>query len=81
MSEQEKRLVENDVLLQTIEKYWTWVKAYNKYKLYNKVVVVNKERFRFIKQEYQLGNRAAIDTTESLTQLQTYQLMENEAWV
>lgn len=81
MSEQERRLLENDVLLQTIEHYWTWVKAYNKYQLYNKVVTINKERFEFVKQEFRLGNRAAIDTTETLTQLQTYQLMENEAWV
>lgn len=81
MSEVEQRLVENNVILEALNKYWQWVNAYNTYKLYSAVVRVNKDRLSFLKLDYEQGNIAAIDTTEALTQLQTFQLSANEAWV
>lgn len=81
MSEVEQKMIENNILLETVTKYWEWVNAYNLYKLYARVVQVNKDRLKLIKLEYEQGNRAAIDTVEAITQLQSYQLSENEAWV
>ncbi|MCB0696508.1 MAG: TolC family protein [Chitinophagaceae bacterium] len=81
MSEVEKMLVENNTVLDAVTKYWEWVNAYYTYTLYSRVIEVNKNRLKFIRLEYEQGNRAAIDTVEAITQLQTYLLAENEAWV
>ncbi|OSZ82673.1 hypothetical protein CAP35_05250 [Chitinophagaceae bacterium IBVUCB1] len=80
MSEVERRLTQNNILLEAIERYWNWVQAYNKYQLFDRVIAINKERLQFVRIEYEQGNRAAIDTTEATTQLQAFQLLANDAW-
>ncbi|MCB0698789.1 MAG: TolC family protein [Chitinophagales bacterium] len=81
MTDAERRLVVNNTLFESIATYFNWVKEYNTYKIYQDVVRVNKERLKMVKLEYEQGNRPAIDTVEAKTQLQTYQLLESEAWV
>ncbi len=80
MSEVERRQTQNNILLESLERYWNWVSAYNTYRLYARVVDINEERLQFVRIEYEQGNRAAIDTTEATTQLQAFQLLANDAW-
>lgn len=77
----ERNVVVNDLLFDAIGVYWNWVKEYQVYRILTDAVIVNESRIRFVKIEFQQGNRPAIDTVEALTQLQQFQLMQNEAWL
>ncbi len=81
MSKAEQRLQVNNILRDAVASYWDWVREYNTYIIYANVVKINQDRLRFVRVEYEQGNRPAIDTVEALTQLQTYQLYESEAWL
>lgn len=77
----EQKLVVNDLILDASVAYWNWVNAYYVYELYKKSVINNKQRFQVVKNAYLSGDRAAIDTTESLMQLQTIEMMEVQAYI
>lgn len=67
----EQRLVINDIIMEAIEHYWNWVKAYQTYQIYKQVEQVNKERFQLVKKSYLNGERPAIDTIEAMAQWQS----------
>lgn len=81
LSEAERRLAINDVLYDGLSAYWTWVKDYLVYQVITNAVQINEDRFRFVKTEYELGSRPAIDTTEAQAQLQTFYMQQNAAWL
>lgn len=81
MTDAERRLVVNNTLYEALAAYWIWVKEYNTYQIYKDVVAINEKRLGFVKLEYEQGNRPAIDTVEAKTQLQSYMLLESEAWL
>ncbi len=78
-SEQEKRSMVNNLLMDAVTAYWNWVQAYFVFFTYDEVIKINKKRFELIKQTYTIGERPAIDTTEALTQLQNFEYLQNEA--
>ncbi len=77
----EKRNILNNLLLDAMKIYWTWVKEYQVYKTLGDAVVVNEKRVEMVKTAYQLGERPAIDTAEALVQLQSFELQKNQAWL
>lgn len=81
LSMQEKLLMLNDLLYQSATAYWFWVAAHQTLTILNQAVAVAERRFQFVKLAYRSGDRAAIDTTESLSQLQSMQTMESQAWL
>lgn len=81
LSEAERALMVNDLLYDALSAYWNWVREYQIYKVLEQAVEINEARFRFVKTEYEQGNRPAIDTTEALTQLQQFQLMQANVWL
>ena len=81
MSEAERLLMVNNVLFDAVSAYWEWVREYSFYKIYSTAVTLNQQRLQMVKAEFEQGNRPAIDTVEALTQLQTYQLLQNEAYL
>lgn len=80
-SEQEKRNILNDLLMESSEAYWQWVQSYLVYKTYSNVIELNKKRIAMISIAYNNGERPAIDTTEALTQLQQFEYQQNDAWL
>lgn len=78
-SEQQRLLMLNDLLLDALKSYYEWSYAYNEYNVYTEAVRVADIRFKATVQSALLGDRAAIDTTEALTQLQSRQFQWNEA--
>ena len=80
MSRQEQLLALNDLLYEATEAYWKWVAAYNIYKVLSKATDVNEQRFGFVKKSFLSGDRAAIDTTEALSQWQSIQTMQSQSW-
>jgi outer membrane protein TolC len=81
MTEAEQIVLTNELLLKADNAYWEWVKEYDMYLLQSKVVRINKDRMSFIRKTYQYGERAAIDTTESLSQLQSFELEQRGAYL
>ncbi|MGB5007931.1 MAG: TolC family protein, partial [Ferruginibacter sp.] len=77
----EKRNMLNNLMLDAMTNYWNWVKHYQVYKILSEAVTVNEKRVALIKTAFRLGDRPAIDTLEALTQLQSFELLKNEAWL
>jgi len=77
----EKRNMLNNLMLDAMTNYWNWVKHYQVYKILTEAVTVNEKRAALIKTAFRLGDRPAIDTIEALTQLQSFELLKNEAWL
>jgi outer membrane protein TolC len=71
----------NDLLNDAYETYWYWVRDYEVYTILNNAVFVNETRLKLVKLGYTQGDRPAIDTTEALAQLQSFQLARNEAFL
>lgn len=79
-SRQEQLLMINDLLFDAADVYWKWVSAFQVYNVLTEAVAFNEKRFQFVKLSYQSGDRAAIDTTEALSQLQAIQTIQSQAW-
>ncbi len=78
-SEQEQRLLLNDLLLVAAEAYWKWVETFYIYQTYTNVITINNRRVELVKTAFKIGERPAIDTTETLAQLQNFEYLQNEA--
>jgi outer membrane protein TolC len=80
-SEAEQRMMLNNLLLDAMKAYWYWMQYYQVYTILDNAVQVNEKRTVLIKTGYRLGDRPAIDTTEALTQLQSFQVQRENAWM
>lgn len=78
-SEEEQKIMLNDLMLDATEAYWQWVQSYLVFKTYEDLIRVNRQRYNLVKAAYRNGDRPAIDTTEALTQLQQFEYQQNEA--
>lgn len=79
--EVEQKNIINDLSMDAMEAYWLWVKAYQVYTVIQENVVVNQKRVDLIRRSFALGERPSIDTTEALTQLQSFEIQQNAAWL
>ena len=77
----ERRVIINDLLLDAYFTYWNWCRDYQVYRVIKNTVEINTVRYDLVKIAYQQGDRAAIDTTEALAQLQSFQQQQAEAWL
>lgn len=80
-SKAERLLMLNDLLFDASYSYWNWVKEYMVYRVLEETITVNQNRYGLVKLGYRQGDRPAIDTTEALAQLQSFQLARNDAWL
>ncbi len=80
-SKAEQLILINDLLNDAYESYWYWVRDYEIYTVLSNAVTVNETRMRLVRIGFQQGDRPAIDTTEALAQLQSFQLARNEAYL
>jgi outer membrane protein TolC len=78
LSVQEQRQVVNDLLYDAIKAYWTWWQQHQVQAIFRQGIRNAEQRFRLVKTAYRLGERPAIDTTEALAQLQSFQIRQNE---
>lgn len=78
LSAAEKRSTLNNLLLDASKAYWDWAYQHQQLVVINNVVSVNKKRLELVKIAFRQGDKPALDTTESLAQLQGFQYMQNE---
>ena len=77
----EQKVIINNLLIEAMEAYWNWVKSYQTYLVVKNNLTVIEQRVNLIRNSYQLGERAAIDTIEALTQLQSFTYEKNQNWL
>ncbi|MFC3159311.1 TolC family protein [Chryseobacterium arachidis] len=81
MTEAEQAVLTNDLLLEAENTYWEWVQYYEIYKLKSKIVDINKDRLQLTKKTFEYGERPAIDTVEAVSQLQSFELQQRDAYL
>lgn len=80
MSKQERSLMLNDLLFDATDAYWKWVSTYQTYVIFTNAFNTNKARYELVRKAFISGDRAAIDTTEALSQLQSIEALQNQSW-
>lgn len=81
MTEAEQTVLTNELLLEAENTYWEWVQSFEIYKLQNKAVEISKKRLQLTRKTFEYGERAAIDTVEAASQLQSFELQQKEAYL
>lgn len=80
VSEVQRRIFVNDLLLEAIKAYWDWWEQYHINQLMQSSLQNAEKRFAMVKSAYQLGERPAIDTLEAFTQIQSFAIKQNETF-
>ncbi len=78
-SEQTRMIFLNDLLMEATEAYWKWVQDFLILKTYDDIIATNSKRFNLVKLAAREGDRASIDTTEALAQLQSFEYAQSQA--
>lgn len=60
----------NDLVYEATQMYWKWAYYYQQWLVFNNSIRIATERFNAIKASFELGDRMAMDTLESFTQVQ-----------
>ena len=81
LSKQDRLLAINDLLFEAADAYWAWVAAYQSYVILSNTLLINTQRFENVKQQFVGGDRAGIDTTEALSQLQNIESLQIQSWL
>jgi outer membrane protein TolC len=75
----QQQLIVNELLYQSGKAYWDWVFASNQLKTYNEALNLARQRYQIIKENYQIGEVAGIDTLKAILQVQTREIEYSEA--
>ncbi len=78
-SQNEQKVVLNDLILEAFESYWSWVNDYNQLLIQQKAVVLAETRYKALVKNYLQGEQPAIDTLEAYIQYQTRLYTLNDA--
>lgn len=81
MTEAEQVVLTNELLLEAENTYWEWVQNYEIYKLRSEIVDINKDRLKLTRKTFEFGEKPAIDTIEALSQLQSFELQQRDAFL
>lgn len=74
----EQKIMLNNLVMEAMEAYWSWVKDYEQLKNTQRIIAINSKRYELIKQSLKHGERPAIDTVEALGQLQGFIIAEQQ---
>lgn len=79
ISEQERKLMYNELLYEAGKAYWDWFKSYRVQQVYEEAVTIANIRLRAVKNAAQLGDKPAVDTLEAGIQVQNRKLYLQQA--
>lgn len=79
MTDEERRIILNDLILEASEAYWNWFAAFNTMLVYEEALSLSTERFIALKKSAELGDIAFIDTLEAGIQVQNRELSVQQA--
>lgn len=78
-SDFERRQLQNDLLREALEAYWNWSFFFHQLSAYAEALSMAQQRFDAIRESFFLGDLPAMDTLESLIQVQSRNLEFNQA--
>jgi len=81
MSVVERQTIVNDLLMESIDSYYNWMKAYELNKVLEDNLDYSQKRMDFIRRSFSNGEYSEIDTVEAFTQLQSFQISKIEAGI
>ncbi|RLJ80059.1 TolC family protein [Pedobacter alluvionis] len=81
MTAAEQQVLTNELFRDAENAYWQWVKCYELYLVQKRAVAINQNRLSLTLKTFQYGERAAIDTTETLSQLRGFELEKEDAYL
>ena len=73
-NEADRQIIVNDLLMNAIETYWEWAFQYQVTKVYRNSLALAEVRFSNVKESFLQGDKPAIDTLESMIQIQDREL-------
>lgn len=73
MAFENQRSMLNELLMDAMDAYWSWVKSYRVLQIVQKNRDIATRRVDFVKRMVELGERPAVDTLEALTQQQSFE--------
>jgi outer membrane protein TolC len=79
LNQAERDILLLDLSLEAAKIYWKWAFSYQQMKTYQKALSISEQRFQAIKSSFLLGDRMAMDTLESFTQVQDRAFQYNES--
>ncbi|WP_165825445.1 TolC family protein [Pedobacter yonginense] len=79
MTEAEQQVLTNELFRDAENAYWQWVKSYDLFLVQQRAVSINQKRLELTIKTLQYGERASIDTTETLSQLRSFELEREDA--
>ncbi len=77
----EQTRILNDLILNALESYWSWVQTYNQLQVYRDFIDLAMERFEGIKGSFEQGDKPAIDTLEAYIQVQNRRIGANQSLI
>ncbi len=81
LNEAEQQQAVNDLLQDAAKAYWNWTVAYNQLRVFQQALDITQKRYGGIVESFRVGDLPAVDTLETLIQLQSRQFDLNEAQV
>ena len=78
-SDVERRQLQNDLIREALEAYWNWSFQFHQLSAYAEALSMAQQRFEAIRESYFLGDVPAMDTLESIIQVQNRNLEFNQA--
>lgn len=81
LNQAERQELINEVLKTAGETYWEWAYSYQIMQIYQQAIDLATVRLEGIRESFSQGDKPAIDTLETLIQVQTRQAEWNDAWV
>ena len=79
MSVAERDIILNDLGYEAAQMYWKWAFSFQQMKTFEKALQISVQRFKAIKESFILGDKMAMDTLESFTQVQDRTFQYNES--
>lgn len=80
-NEASRRTIVNDLFLKAIETYWNWAYKNQILQVYKNSLNLAQDRFQLVKASFEQGDKPAIDTLESLIQIQNREIQYTQAEV
>ena len=80
-TQQERKLAVNALLYEAAKVYWYWVNSHAAWRIHAESVEAAQTRFNAVRSSYLRGDKPAIDTVESLIQLQIRLFNTQEAYL
>ena len=80
-NEAQQKVMLNELLLEAYIAYNQWVGAAKLYSVYSNYVQISSNRLRLVKTGVVNGDRPAMDSTEAITQLQNFEMLQADASV